>query len=189
VGGGDGSVSFYRNVGSKEEPRLSEPEVLLSPSSWDGDGSRPGVRTKVCVTDWNEDGRPDLLVGDFASVRESEPELTDEQKAEREQAKKEYEDAMKEYRDAMQNSGLSKIYEEYAALQNAPEDESAEAAAEREKKAEELLNQVKELQEKEMKPFIEKLSTLSSKLPNRQSYHGFVWLFLRESIGEPAAGN
>lgn len=174
AGGGDGSVSFYRNVGSKEEPQLSEPQVLVTPASWDGDGSRSGVRAKVCVTDWNDDGRPDLLVGDFAAIREPEGELTDEQKAEREQAQKDYKAAREEYQEAMQSTGLSDIYEQYAKLQEVPDDETAEAAAEREKKADELLQQAKELQEKELKPFLDKLTALAEKLPNRATYHGFV---------------
>jgi hypothetical protein len=180
-------VKFYRNVGSKEAPQLAEPEVLLSPGSSDGDGSRPGVRTKVCVTDWNDDDRPDLLVGDFASFREPEAELTEEQKAEREQAQKDYDAAREEYIEAMNTTDLKKLYDEFETLQKPPEDETAEAAIEREKKAEELLKQVTELQEKELKPFIEKLTTLAEKLPNRSTYHGYVWLFLRQPPSQPAA--
>lgn len=188
VGGGDGSVNFYRNSGTKNEPRLAEPQVLISPGSWDGDGSRTGVRTKICVTDWNNDGRPDLLVGDFATVREPEPDLTDEQKAEREQAQKEYDAVLKEYQEASQKTGLLKLYEQYSKLQEAPDDESADAAKEREKKSEESLKQIGELQEKELKPFIDKLTTLARKLPNRGGApHGFVWVFLRQPTPKPAA--
>jgi hypothetical protein len=180
VGGGDGSVNLYRNAGTKGEPKLSEPEVLVTPGGWDGDGSRSGVRAKICVTDWNDDGRSDLLLGDFASFREPEGELTDEQKAEREQAQKDYEAARKEYQEASEKIGLREIFQQYAELQKAPDDETAEAAAEREKKAEEVLQQAKELQEKELKPFIDKLMELAGKLPNRSTPHGFVWLFLRQ---------
>lgn len=190
VGGGDGSVNFYRNAGTKKEPRLAEAQVLISPCSWDGDGSRSGVRTKICVTDWNNDGRPDLLVGDFASVREPEPDLTNEQKAERAQAQKDYDAVLKEYQDASQKTGLLKLYEQYSKLQEAPDDESADAAKEREKKSEELLKQIGELQEKELKPFIEKLTTLGRKLPNRGGApHGFVWVFLRQPVAKAGAAN
>jgi hypothetical protein len=190
VGGGDGSVNFYRNTGTKKEPRLAEPQVLVPAGSWDGDGSSSGVRTKICVTDWNGDGRLDLLVGDFASIREPEPNLTDEQKAEREQAKKEYDAVLKEYQEASQKAGLQKLYEQYSTLLRAPDDESAEAAKEREKKTEALLKEIRELQEKELKPFIEKLTTLSRKLPNRGGTpHGFVWVFLRQPTAKPAVAN
>ncbi|MBI3462221.1 MAG: VCBS repeat-containing protein [Planctomycetes bacterium] len=190
VGGGDGSVSFHRNIGTKTEPRLAEAQVLISPGGWDGDGSRCGVRTKICVTDWNDDGRPDLLVGDFATVREPEPDLTDDQKAEREKAQTEYNAVLKEYQEAVAKTDLGKLYEQYSKLQEGPEDESAEATKEREKKVQELLKQISELQEKELKPYLDKLRALAPRLGNRGgSPHGFVWVFLRQPTAKPAAAN
>lgn len=69
VGAGDGSVRWYRNVGSKTEPKLDAGRLLLGPANdaRSRSGTAPGKRTKVCVTDWNGDGLPDLLVGDYAN--------------------------------------------------------------------------------------------------------------------------
>src|SRR5262245_530182 len=73
VGAGDGSVTLFRNCGTRTRPRLDEPELLLAPVPGIEDNTarlRSGVRacgslTKPCVADWNGDGLADLLVGDF----------------------------------------------------------------------------------------------------------------------------
>lgn len=70
VGHSEGGVVWCRNVGSAERPELSPPVELVpnSPSPWSGDQVRQpqdwGVRSKICVMDWNGDGRLDLLLGD-----------------------------------------------------------------------------------------------------------------------------
>lgn len=70
VGNGNGSVVFYRNLGTKTEPKLAAGVNLLEPIVQEGanqNSKRSGGRAKVSVTDWNGDGKPDLLVGDFNS--------------------------------------------------------------------------------------------------------------------------
>ena len=72
VGAGDGSVSLFSNIGSEGEPKFAKAEKIVSDgeTTWGADAPtepRRGVRSKVCVTDWNGDGLLDLLVGDFAS--------------------------------------------------------------------------------------------------------------------------
>ncbi len=57
MGAGDGSVRFYRNQGTKEAPRFSGFEVLISASDLESD-------SKICVVDFDRDGKLDLLVGD-----------------------------------------------------------------------------------------------------------------------------
>lgn len=80
LGCGDGSVWFYPNRAREGVPRLDAGIELVSAGSWDlrwGDDGEPsgrGVRAKVCVADWNGDGQPDLLVGDFSCIREIAPE-------------------------------------------------------------------------------------------------------------------
>jgi hypothetical protein len=72
LGSGSGSVAWYRNVGTATKPELAAAETLVekAPSPWEGkaDLTRSCVRTKPAVADWNGDGQPDLLVGDFVSV-------------------------------------------------------------------------------------------------------------------------
>ncbi|MBK8097409.1 MAG: VCBS repeat-containing protein [Planctomycetes bacterium] len=69
VGGEHDGVRWYRNVGAKDAPRYAAGEVLVRPNSsaQQAEGSTPkgpGSRLKVHVTDWDQDGRADLLVGD-----------------------------------------------------------------------------------------------------------------------------
>ncbi len=88
VGAGDGSVSWYRNVGEPGAPRFEAGRGLI-PASQTGsvdlgtEPEGPGSRTKVHAVDWDGDGRLDLLVGDFFRVQHPEPELDDAQRARR----------------------------------------------------------------------------------------------------------
>ena len=89
VGAGDGAVSLYVNVGSRKEPKFAAAKRLLEPAADHGllntglAPTRSGGRSKVCAADYDGDGQLDLLVGDFASVSEPEPTLSDEQFAEK----------------------------------------------------------------------------------------------------------
>ena len=87
VGADDGSVVWYRNVGSKA-PRLEAARQLVGkrPLGWGGDDSRGprdwGLRGKPCVFDWDGDGRPDLILGDRCGGFKARPTQTDQEKAE-----------------------------------------------------------------------------------------------------------
>jgi hypothetical protein len=64
VGAGDGSVSLFRNVGTAKEPKLAAAQQLVSPGEAHYGADAPqeprrGMRAKVCVADWNGDGRLD----------------------------------------------------------------------------------------------------------------------------------
>lgn len=91
TGAGDGSVVWFRNTGSRSAPQLASAQTLL-PAASDSHSvisartkdapkeavqegqDRRGRRAKVCVTDWNDDGRSDLLVGDFTMREGRAPE-------------------------------------------------------------------------------------------------------------------
>ena len=69
VGSEGGEIRWYRNTGKNDAPRYAAGVQLLNAgnSGWEPEGSVPrhhGGRVKVHVTDWNEDGKADLLVGD-----------------------------------------------------------------------------------------------------------------------------
>ena len=69
LGSEGGTVTWHRNVGKNDAPRYDKAETLVKPahSNRGQEGSTPkrhGMRVKVHVTDYNGDGKPDLLVGD-----------------------------------------------------------------------------------------------------------------------------
>jgi hypothetical protein len=94
VGGGAGTVKFFRNEGSKQAPKFAAGVELLKgkghdPTAHGDEPKQPASRCKPHVCDWNGDGTLDLMVGDFASLTGPEPVLTDEQKATRARLEKE----------------------------------------------------------------------------------------------------
>ena len=56
-------LAFYRNVGTAKTPKLGPAvEVVLK-----GDGFEKGYRNRIEVVDWNNDGKMDILAGNFYS--------------------------------------------------------------------------------------------------------------------------
>src|SRR5262249_6620517 len=96
VGTGAGGVLWYRNVGVQREPKLAAPVTLVADGEMGVDPKkaakdRPwGGRAKVCVTDWNGDGWPDLLVGDFGLTMGDPPKLTDEDRKAQQEIQSKY---------------------------------------------------------------------------------------------------
>lgn len=86
LGCGDGSVLLYRNTSKEGAAVLAAPVTLLEGGGWGGPGgmddTRPGVRAKPWVTDWDGDGRLDLLVGDLSLAKPKARVRTPEDDAE-----------------------------------------------------------------------------------------------------------
>jgi hypothetical protein len=165
VGTGDGSVWFYRNVGTAKAPRLAVGRRLVPPgnASFDKDAPKTpqrGIRSKVCAIDWNGDGRLDLLVGDFATQKPDLPEPTPAQKAEHAKLREELGAVRKEYGqcvDKLFGSGRVKAKEE------------------------------REKVEKGFKEVRKRLEEIQHKLPPEYEDHGWVWLFVRKPAGSNTA--
>ncbi|MBL9122050.1 MAG: VCBS repeat-containing protein [Planctomycetaceae bacterium] len=87
-GADDGSVSWFRNVGQADAPRFKPGFVLVEKHDglgsdllyWSDDDVRPGIRSQVEVTDFNDDGKLDLLVGDFFTAYAPKSDLDETQK-------------------------------------------------------------------------------------------------------------
>lgn len=161
VGAGDGSVSWFRNVGEPGKPVLEAAVLLVKPTRMDyanpSEQAEPGMRTKLCVADWTGDGRPDLLVGDVCYQKPKAPELTPEDRKKQEALKAE----------------LAKVREEYSGLTSKLFSSRTPVPAEERKKLEE-----------EMRPVIERMSKLQQELPPEVEYHGWVWLYARKPQSE-----
>jgi len=180
VAAGDGSVLWYRNIGTPKEPKLAAAKVLVAASSFGAkqlpagsEKDRPCMRAKVCVVDWNGDGRLDLLVGDAGYTQGEAAKLTKEEEKARDKAQQEYAKLLKEFGPLIREEG--KLFE-------GPPDEKPEAKAKREKKLREV--------EVELKPFHEKTGPLFEAMRKGQpsmEWHGHVWLFLRKPATEAAA--
>jgi hypothetical protein len=164
VGAGDGSVWFYRNVGTAKEPKLAAGVRLVSAgdTSYGNDvpkEPRRGTRAKVCATDWDGDGRLDLLVGDIATMKPDRPEPTPQEKAEQDKARKDLEPLQKRHSEVISKffGGTAPKGEEKAKL------------------------------EKEMTELRAKMEPLQAKIPPEYEQHGWVWLFRRKpatAVGE-----
>ncbi|MGV3618374.1 MAG: FG-GAP repeat domain-containing protein [Fimbriimonas sp.] len=90
LGDGEGNVRWFRaKRGSSGVPTLEAGEFLIrsQPTSSEASEKGPLYRTKPTVADWNRDGKPDLLVGDFWT-RTIHPPQSDEKKPEQAQVRK-----------------------------------------------------------------------------------------------------
>lgn len=162
VGAGDGSVSLFRNVGSNRQPELANAEVLVPAGKLAYGTGIPktpvrGIRAKVCATDWNGDGRLDLLVGDFASQAPDHPEPT----------------LLEKVKHGLLRAQLTQVEVRYS------QTVGKLYGPKRVKTKDEL-----DRANKEMKEIREQMQELRSRLPVESEYHGWVWLFLRRPAGE-----
>ena len=99
TGAGDGSVWFFENVGEDTAPVFAEGVALVeahedawTPYANGTEPPRPGLRTKVCVTDYDGDGLVDLLVGGYQREKGVEPDLDESQVALRDKLRREREE-------------------------------------------------------------------------------------------------
>jgi hypothetical protein len=166
VGAGDGAVTFYRNSGTASKPDLAAGVILVPPgeTKYGNDASTEptrGTRSKICVADWNGDGRLDLLLGDFSTLKPKQPELTDEQKKEHEKLRKE----------------LAKLEVEYHPVVQKLDDPKT---TKDEKELEKLT--------KELQTLLDKMQEIRKKLPVEYENHGWVWLFLRKPAVTTSGG-
>jgi len=159
VGAGDGRVLLYRNCGTRKRPELAAAEELVpaGSSAYGADAPkdvRRGTRSKICVADWNGDGRLDLLVGDAATQKPSLPGITSKQRAEH-----------------------ARIREELAPLEARESELVGMVIGPRRTR---MTKEDREKVGSELALLSERIRVLREKLPPEYERRGWVWLFLRE---------
>ena len=167
VGCGDGSVRLYRNQGTRSSPNLAKGEELISKCEFEYGDEVPrtpkrGSRAKVCVTDYNGDGLPDILLGDYARLGHDQPELSVEEQKDI--------DELKQERDR-----LNKKYYELFDLMMGPDRTKDKAEADA------VGEEMKELQIR--------MAEIAEALPKESTIHGWVWCFLQKPDKDLAAIN
>jgi hypothetical protein len=164
VGCGDGSVALYRNSAGKGKlPALAPREQLVAPGlmAYGEDvpkDVRRGHRAKICVADWNGDGRLDLLLGDFTMQKPDLPEPTPEEKAVHDRKRAELRKVQRMYHEVMEN-----LYGE---------------GRKRRGNLRELGDALTRLKFQALQT---RMMQLQAEIPPEVEDHGWVWLFLRKA--------
>lgn len=135
----------------------------------------PGTRLKPCVTDWNGDGKLDIIVGDYTNIQPPQKDLTAEEKqelAELEEKSSGLSGALMKHYERIQDEIYKKLG--IKSVQNMSEEESykyREAIMEAYDKDEGLKKAMEDYQ---------KVYSRLGELQGRPQSHGFVWVFLQK---------
>ncbi|WP_417380739.1 FG-GAP repeat domain-containing protein [Gimesia sp.] len=191
AGSDEGSVTWFRNTGSKSAPQFAEGKILIPKHEgsgynqviWKEDAIAPGIRSQIEVVDYNQDGKLDLLLGDFNTTYDFRDDLTKQEKqqvkamlSEAETVGKAYGDKMKALReDFAKRYPGDEIYSDkadkewskaYKAIKDSPEAKAYD------KHDAEFAQQ--------MKPFLASTHRKGNRSFDLAKSHGYVWLFLRK---------
>lgn len=200
-GDGRGGVSWFRATGRDETqmPTLAAAVALVEPMSDeemmaaytnpadDIEGktiTRPGARTKVCVTDWNDDGRLDLLVGDYNTTTGEQPNLSDEDIAERDRIRQRQQTVLTRYQELW--AVLDAKLRERVGV--GPDEEMT---TEQQEKWGELWEEVSAEVEgfNEISTELQELWPMLARFEPERRSHGWVWVYVQRAAGAEASAS
>lgn len=184
VGCGDGGVVWYRNTGTRNEPKFGEPVTLVPGVDLNAmqkgnkaGAPQPGMRAKISVCDWNGDGKLDLLVGDFSSYQGEVPKLTPEQEKDKAEIQKKLAQAQKNLQPYY--AATNEVAKQLQLIQD-PQQKQQKMMEEYERLAKRHQKELQQLGE---------LHQALNKYQGGFQTHGHVWLYLRKAeakaVGAP----
>ncbi len=175
MGFGGGQIMFYKGTKAAEGYEFAKGVELVSGTNYQAQKDRSSDRPKMNVADWNGDGKPDLLVGDFSSEQKEPKNLTAAQKKRRDELQKKQSDLSQSFTKAYQKT-ISRVLKKHGY-----KDEQSVPA---EKKQEFQQEVMKELQKDEdYKTYNAKMQAIYKDLaPLQGTYetNGYVWVYLRK---------
>ena len=191
AGSDNGSVVWFRNVGTKTDPQFGEGQLLVSKHTgtgkdlecWSEDEIVPGIRAQIEVVDFNQDGKLDLILGDFCTAYDFRKDLTKQEKQQFEMLMTKSQSIVKSY--SKKTESLSVEFKK-----KYPGDEiySDKATAEWSKAYKTLRESSEAIQLEKHEIELTKQMRLylaSTESKRNRSYdlaipHGYVWLFIRK---------
>jgi hypothetical protein len=191
TGAGDGGVYWYRNVGEAGEPTFAPPVALVAKHEGigyselldAGQEPRPGIRSQIAATDYDGDGKLDVLVGDFCTYLHVKQDLTPQQRQEFEDTR-----ARQEAAGTKLGGSMEALRERWAKMmQDVPKSEwhTEENSEKWQKMYVELRDSAEykrhraayDKARRELRRFVD---ATSSGADAPAVAHGFVWLFRRK---------
>jgi hypothetical protein len=157
-GAPDGSILLYENIGTRTAPRLAKGRQLLAPiqarRQADDAELRRGRGGNFCVADWNNDGRPDILIADaqLETIRPDVPEAAKQL----EKIRQESVPLLGDYR------RLRRLYNRLSPQTQAQQRE--------------VVRQSREQIAVKLEELRKKTSDLERAMRPQQKQHGYVWL-------------
>jgi len=191
AGSDDGSVTWFKNVGTKSVPKFA-PGIILIPKNtgngynlarWSEEEIVPGIRSQIEVVDHNGDGKLDIILGDFCTAYEFKKDLNDSQKQQARKLIAESESIGKKFSEKMEalRKEFNKKY---------PGDEIVSKQANEEwAKAYKTLresDEAKKMEEneaefaKQFRSFLAETRGTGNTTFDLAKAHGYVWLFLQK---------
>jgi hypothetical protein len=191
VGSDDGSVTWFRNTGSLEEPRFAEGVTLVEKHEgsgynllrWSDSEVTPGIRSQVEVVDHNGDGKLDLLVGDFCTAYALRDDLSEEEKQAVHNLVKESETIGKEFGgkvEALREDITRRYPGEKMYSDEAQEEWSKGYEALRESDLYRALEAQEAAFGKKMRSFLADSRSPGDRRFDLAKSHGYVWVYLRK---------
>lgn len=195
TGAGDGGVYWYRNVGKLGRPEFERPAALVPKHEGigyeellqSGQLPRPGIRSQIAVTDYDGDGKLDVLLGDFCTYLHVKAHLSETQRQEFEKIRSKQDASIKALRASMESlrarfkdamKGLPQS--EWNTPENSKKWQAMYQEMRESKAYKEHLARSEEAQ-KALLPFLDMPAKGSGSLRNDPAVpHGFVWLFRRK---------
>jgi VCBS repeat protein len=194
TGCASGGVYCYRNAGKPGKPRF-EPPIALVPAHQGigyaellemGQDPKPGIRSQIAVTDYDGDGKLDVLLGDFCTYLHLKKDLTAAQRREFEKVRKQQEEISTKLRGSM--DALQKKYAEL--MKGVPQ--SDWHTPENMKKWQDMYLKMKDSKEytaqreeyerleRAIRKFADRDPTARGGDGSPDTPHGYVWLFRRK---------
>ncbi len=191
TGSADGGVYCYRNAGGRGRPEFQTPITLVPEHEGIGYAEpvdanhqpRPGIRSQIAVTDYDGDGKLDILLGDFCTNLHIRRDLTPDEQRGLETTLRRQEETTRQLRDSM-----DKLRERWKiVMKDVPQSDwsTPENSAKWQKMYQEMrdsqtykqLNSEHEQIQKDLQQHVEDNATDrgSPDVP-----HGYVWLFRRK---------